>query len=442
MSSEVRPPQTPVIAQPARHRLGRSLALGLGLALVVVVGLYAAAWYPYLMPWLTRQQVAVPRPPFPPPLHRVDASYQALPVVDARIDNVALRRMVHDGRYAEVEAVLDSLWRETQADITAELRLREAYDAFYVADRGLRRDIEAWIQARPRSVEADIAAALHYVDSAWAERGTAWREDTSATRIDAMQAALDRAQRYVDRASRRAPEHLMPMLARLRLMHLSGWDDGYVQALSAALERHPKSYALRFLGQLTAQPRWGGSHAIMDAIARSGRPYQAEHPALRRLEGAVAVDRADAATRAGDLGGALRLLRRAEREGDGCMVRTERASLWAWARDHGRALQDAAACLEAHPQHVTALEQKAEALYWLALLAPSAERAEWWRSAERHFARLAELDPGSRDARDWLGFLGERRDECLADPVECTGCRQWFESYPICTTFEEAGITP
>ena len=69
--------------------------------------------------------------------------------------------LLAQGRFADVETLLDRLQSEFERDGTGEAEVQEAYDQFRTSDPAMTTQLDRWIEAHPQSRPARIARAVH-----------------------------------------------------------------------------------------------------------------------------------------------------------------------------------------------------------------------------------------------------------------------------------------
>ena len=353
------------------------------------------------------------------------------------IDKREFVALLEAKRYAELEQRLQALWQATQQDIRNEYRLLDAYYAFWRDDVAFRPLVEAWIRARPGSPESNFSAALHYLKRAQEARGTKWASDTSAEQFAAVDENNARATRYLRKALDREPTHLIGYRASFQLLRHGGWGKPQRELLAQALVAHPTSFLLRAdaLGDMT--PRWGGSYEEMQSVAGAAQKHVAANPRLRALLGFVLAEQAFTLQHDGDLDGALKLYDQALEFGADSTLLRERAQTWMYMGDPLRAAQDAQRALRQRPQGLKGLELKAESLYWLALMAPAAQRESVLHAAFDHYDLLRTLEPGNAEWQGWLDHILYARKHCQQNPLAC-GCRNGESPTKLCRTLATA----
>ena len=204
------------------------------------------------------------------------------------VDRGALRRLLRDQRYTDLEAHFGAFQSKFEADPRYEYWPFEAADAFATADPEVTAQLNAWVAATPASFAAHLARATHGVRVAWAKRGNKFVKATNADNLVEMRVALDAAVRDADRALALRPRLVAAQRVRLKAQLGRAQMEA---ALAEALAACPTCFLVRVAYVANRTPRWGGSYAEMLAVA-SAAPVDA-NPRLRLLPGYVDVDQAN-----------------------------------------------------------------------------------------------------------------------------------------------------
>jgi hypothetical protein len=158
---------------------------------------------------------------------------------------------------------------------------------------------------------------------------------------------------------------------------------------------------------------------------------------LGSLRGFADAERAFTAQQDGDTARAMELFARAMEHGPEASFLLQRGELHLATGDPVRAAQDAQRALMQRPQGVRSLSLKAQALFWLALMAPAAQREDVLHASFDHFDLLRSLEPGEARWQTWLDYILSARKNCMDDPAAC-GCRSGKASPKLCATLAKA----
>lgn len=231
-----------------------------------------------------------------------------------RADDKAIRRLLAELRYPDLEEQLDQYFRASQADPLKEDALIGAYKAFSVADSSLYDAIDAWVVKRPSSAAALIARAYCAAQMGWSLRGTKFARDTSSAQVAQMLKAHDMA-----RVDARAALQMLPHPAAYRLLIQISRNQGpaaVYQVGETAIAAFPTSLSL-WTNLIDARTvAWGGAEGEVAEIAQSAQRHAKTNPRLRTLLGRADFYKADRIQRQGRLEEAFELYSRAITHGD------------------------------------------------------------------------------------------------------------------------------
>lgn len=323
-------------------------------------------------------------------------------------DRLAVRRLLLDGRYDTLDAVLNAYRDSTWHDPRLEDALVDVFDAFDVADPALRQPIDAYVAAQPGSAAPWLVRATYRVALGERARGADFAARTSQTQFQRMGDALQAAASDVDSARARAPCHYIIYRVSLNILTHVGDTGMSRQVLDEALRTYPSSFRLRAQHLLKLRPRWGGSHAAMDAFAAEQAQPATDNPRLASLRGFTAWDRASLADIAGDVATAQREYGRAMLETD-FYAMLERFGRFQYARQqYADAVRNLEAAHRGNPGDAGILYNLSRARYRMARELPTEQRAGPMRAAVAEMQRAGALDPTDDDIAEWLTFYQEQ----------------------------------
>lgn len=162
----------------------------------------------------------------------------------------------------------------------------------------------AWVKAVPDSPYARTAMALALVAQGSAARGTRVMADTSDDALQAMRSKFESATNLLAPVVRSHPR-LLPACHALAGIYRNTHAPEAADAIDTCLKADPASYFVMQEWMAEAEPRWGGSEALMVARSRHIARYAPRNPMLY----ALSVNHLDAnRLRAGDKQRVLREL--------------------------------------------------------------------------------------------------------------------------------------
>ncbi len=306
------------------------------------------------------------------------------------VDRVALRRMLSEGRYAELDRTFEALQDAFEADPRCEFWPSDAADAFAIPDPALDAALDAWTVLSPRSFAPLLARAAHRVRVGFARRGGHYVAQTHADDFAAMEEAFAQARPDIEAALRIRPKLVAARRFQVHIfMTQSAEKPNLMRALSAGLDECPQCLLIRVTAILALRPRWGGSHDEMVALAREA-PV-AQNPRLGVLAGYVDYDHSDTLQEAKDFGGALAAIDRALAHGEHWDFLEQRASILDDTGDREAARRAINRAVELRPGVADLVTQRAVYTY----------RLKDYEGAARDLMEGLRLDPTDSWGR-WL----------------------------------------
>lgn len=223
-----------------------------------------------------RESVPPPRSPGAPPQFEVRSE----PLLGEQ-----LRELLYAGQHTALEGRLRELRDAYESDASTEFQLDQAYLGLAGAEPRLREEIEAWVQQRPSSAEAQLARAALRVEAALARRkGQTAKEAGEATMQD-FERLMQLAATDAEAVLATDPGHPVAWKALLRS---EGGRHGSTGVL-ALRDRLNRDAARSYLAQRTLlhflQPRWGGSYEAIALEATRAQAGLTQNPRLAVLLG-------------------------------------------------------------------------------------------------------------------------------------------------------------
>lgn len=336
-------------------------------------------------------------------------------------DKTRLVHLLEASDHEGLETILRGLDRSTRDDIRNEFRLHSAYMAFDRTDAELGALLDAWVGARPRSVEARLARARYRLALAWEARGYDFLSATSAEQVAGMQHYRELAAEDAAVAVERDAGNLMTFDILFSVLMFEGWSDAHEQVLARSLERYPLSAVLREAALNAARPVWGGSWSRMESLATHAAVFTDRNPRLGVFGGYVDAERGRLALNEDDLPAAIHYYTRALEHGADRTFLLGRGKAWLAARDYTRALTDFVDAAYLMPQSPELLELRAMALFQIAQYAPPEIRDIVLDRAFEAALLLQEVDPGWEGVAALVDWIGQVRVGCRARSPQCRG---------------------
>lgn len=320
---------------------------------------------------------AVPLPPAPPP-----GNYLVLPPLPApeafpwvgeegtdpygyplrRVDPIGLQTLLRLRRFEDLERYCGEIATAYDADFRKERWRADALSAFDSSDPRLTAPLDAWVAAYPRSSTALLARGTHRRAVAWRHRGGGYINTVSEAQQRGFASLMAEARRDVEAGAALDAHNVQAWVLLSTVAREQG--DGGVAASALARARlecpqclAPYEVQMRFLA-----PRWGGSHAAMDALAQEARAQLGANPALASLAGFRHEDRCQTTMQSGDFAGALDACNEAVAAGTHSTFLARRAEVYVALERYADALTDADAALRLKPRSEMGLDQRYTAL--------------------------------------------------------------------------------
>jgi tetratricopeptide (TPR) repeat protein len=268
--------------------------------------------------------------------------------------NLLLKRRVlnllHQDKFTELDALLESFQRDFEKDFRKEMILEEAFGAFSAYDPAMESRLHKWVQQFPQSYSAFLARASYFLSRAWASRGSGWAKDTSAAQFEHMELNLNKASQDVTSALKLKGDLIIGfdiLISIERLAPTSGSDRPLVER---ALANWPNSFLIRKAYLYSLRPRWGGSYDEMQAFADAASTYAHANPRLKFLQGFIYLDQGELLSLDKHFEQAVQAHTKALSFGDYWRFRNERAATYWQMKRYAEALEDVNRAMALYPQ--------------------------------------------------------------------------------------------
>ena len=302
------------------------------------------------------------------------------------VDAAALRSLLRYRKYRQLNAYFNELQSAFEADPRKEYWPLDAARAFASAEPALLAQLDAWAKATPDAYAPYLARGSHWASVGWAQRGSAGTNKTHADNFRTMHESMERALADCDKALSIVPNLNAAHVEKLHTLYAMSRRKELDQVFADATKVCPSCFEIRAVYSYGVGPRWGGSHALMEAVARAA-PV-ADNPRLRWLVGYPAWDRASLMK---DDARALATINEALRAGDDPRFLNERCRIHLRMKNLPAALSDVEKALDLRPA-------------WVRLLAHRAQvhaRREAWEPAAHDLLAVLRIDPTHAQARRW-----------------------------------------
>lgn len=205
-------------------------------------------------------------------------------LTEPELENQALR-LLYEAKYEELEQLLEQLRLAAASDPAQEYRLQQGYHAFEDLQSRTREEIDAWIQARPQSVEALIARSTQRIEAGRERRGGAVSKDVAEDAMADFTRLLELAKKDAETALARWPDHPVAWRCLIRASAGTAGADALPELADRLLQQAPASYTAHRAVLFYLQPRWGGSYLAMEQYAEMAQAQRERNPRLEVLRG-------------------------------------------------------------------------------------------------------------------------------------------------------------
>ena len=310
-------------------------------------------------------------------------------------DKLTLQSLLREKRFEELSSHIESFQTAFEQDFKNEKWLAIGLEAFHIADRRLGKLIDQWVKATPGSFAPYLARAEHKVALAWHYRGTNWARLTSNKRLEKMRKVLMPALSDLERALELRPNLSEAWSTKLVIVKGLGADlSTKAEILEAGLRHCPYCFGIREMYLQAIEPRWGGSHELMDRKAADWQ-FTEQNPRLRQLLGFSDADRCELLATESEPEKALSSCDRALSHGKHVFFLTTKAAALVRLERYDEAIELFTEALEILPQRARSLSARGHALL----------KAERYEEAIRDLVLVTRLDPVDSEAENDLHHI-------------------------------------
>ena len=329
---------------------------------------------------------------------------------DGSPSRLDILRMLRQREFTRLADVIDVKHALVIQNIRHESELHRVLLGFEVDDPAITALIEEWIAAAPASTPAHLAHAVHLNARAFAARGTRLISETSEQQTAAMHELHERAVAAAFKVVEQDARHTLAYATLVNAARARGDQEACGTFAQQGLEQSPASLRIRWALAACRLPRWGGSHELVEQIAKQARPFLADHPELSVLQGAAAWDQG----RIAEGEEALQLFGTAIASGPFPIYFYDRAREHLRMKQPAVALEDVTLALALSPDDPAMLETRMSALADLGRV----------KEAAAAFAVLEEVDATNADLGRWRDYF-----QRLAQRAAATAVSDTFNEY-------------
>lgn len=322
------------------------------------------------------------------------------PIVSIDLNQIqALRGMLRDGQYTQLNSVLEGYQNAFEIDQTDEYRVYDAFNAFRLTDPGFESRLMAWKAATPDAYPPYVALGEYYSQNGWARRGAKFASETSREQFDQMALYFEKAEENLKAALDINPNLMTAYIELITICNAgdcSSTEDDYI---AQSFELFPHSYLIRLTGSWAREPRWGGSYSQMEKIADEARVNASVNPKLWLLYGKIPYDQAMRQKKAKNFEKALELLDKALLYGDDWGIHLAKAKIYYYnMKDFDKALAAVEKSLALRPEMKDSCLARSRILFALKDYAAALKDAN---TAEA-------IRPGDEEVQKWRAWASGR----------------------------------
>jgi tetratricopeptide (TPR) repeat protein len=196
--------------------------------------------------------------------------------------------MLRNRDFGALTQIVENRNQRAVADPREEHEMARVLRAFHIDDESLTPTFNQW--AETRSFAPLLARAEHRYALAYRARGTDSARNTTDEQFLQMRDQLLLMFTDLERALEIEPKIGEAYRLRIHGVSLSGTQRDCGLAAEQGLTLLPASFGIRWALAQCRLPRWGGSHALVQAIADRAMPFVADNPDLQALQGVVEWD--------------------------------------------------------------------------------------------------------------------------------------------------------
>ncbi|WP_158543534.1 DUF4034 domain-containing protein [Dyella solisilvae] len=178
---------------------------------------------------------------------------------------------------ATIEHSQDTIWRSIAQD-------------FDTTNPQVRSMVDEWKKQSPGSALAYAASGNIYYKMAAAARGGDWADQTPQQNFESMHGLLEKAKKDLAKAVELDPSLSGAYAVMVRVGRMDGDVAFTEESARRGMAVDPASYAIYQMVAEAAEPRWGGSRTLQQAVIKSAEQQSVANPLLVLIRAAVLMD--------------------------------------------------------------------------------------------------------------------------------------------------------
>lgn len=206
-----------------------------------------------------------------------------------------LRALFDKGDFDALDKALGDMKAANDADPSKERRLSEAFSLF--TEQKDLKQLDAWVEHSPDAYQPYLARAEFHIEESWRKRGEDWAAKTTQEQFRGMESELRKCTDDVSEAlsiDRKLPE---AYVLRIQVANAQGRAQEERAAFDEGTALFPGSYQIYATRMHSLLPRWGGTYAEMDAVAKKAIAASPNDPSMYALYCQLYSDQADVFSR-------------------------------------------------------------------------------------------------------------------------------------------------
>jgi len=192
-----------------------------------------------------------------------------------------------------LERTLAGYQQRYEDDPAKEEELYTAFATFRLAKADAEPTLRRWTEKMPQSYAASLALGIFYLWHGIDARGSAYIADTPPEKLRLMTELLAKARPELERSTGLTVKPYLSHLSLVTLSRYIGDRELGRQHYLAGIQISPQSLRLMRARMTSLEPKWGGSYAEMEALARDAAAQLKDRAAIADLAASVPAARAD-----------------------------------------------------------------------------------------------------------------------------------------------------
>jgi predicted Zn-dependent protease len=201
--------------------------------------------------------------------------------------------LVDKADFDALERTLAGYQQRYEDDPAKEEELYTAFATFRLVKPGAEPTLRRWTEKMPQSYSASLALGIFYLWHGIEARGTAYVADTPPEKLRRLTELLSKARPELERSTGLTARPYLSHLSLVTLSRYVGDRELGRQHYLAGIQVAPQSLRLRRARMTSLEPKWGGSYAEMEALARESAAQLKDRAAIADLAASVPAAKAD-----------------------------------------------------------------------------------------------------------------------------------------------------